>query len=859
MVTRQENDLYTSYEGDYTLDSDVADFPAQASTVEKNDADNYLTTQSIEITGALNIHKLSSEMLKTGYDSSKGLPTLRYALDGNDTIIGTDGDDDINGENGNDSLSGEAGNDTLTGGNGNDTLVGGTGNDTINDYKGNETYYYSSGDGIDTIYDAEGTDKIILNGITKESLEFIKKEGDLEIKISNNDKITVKHWFDNHRIETVQCSNGSLSSNEVESLLSSRYIGTNGPDNFNDIDYTDVGQNLNSHILGNGGNDSIKDFKGDDYIDGGTGNDYIEDHKGNDLVYGGDGEDLIKDFAGNDTIYGGIGNDTIEDSEGFNLIHGDAGNDLLLAYNDGNDTIYGGSGNDTLKGNNGDDILDGGTGADSMEGNDGNDIYYVDNTGDTFWEIADNGIDEVKSSIDYTLDENIENLSLLGTGNIDVQGNSLDNIIIGNSGNNTIKDYTGSDTIKSGAGNDYIDDYDGNDVIYCEDGNDTVYSYNAGDDIIDGGAGVDIIYEYEGNDTISGGSDNDKIYDYSGDNSLYGDSGNDSLHAYNGGDDILNGGTGADIMQGTLGNDTYFVDNTSDQVWEDLDEGTDQVNTTVSHTLWDHVENLILIGDSNIDGFGNSLSNIITGNDSNNKLVGYDGDDILLGEQGSDTLIGGSGDDIYVVNDANDNITEESSSGTDIIYTSLSSYTLGANIENLTLTGYEYDPSSRNFVEVGQGSNGTGNSLDNYITGNGSANQLTGRRGNDSLEGGKGNDTYKFNSNDGVDIISDTDGTDKILFESSSIKNTAVFYHDSVDLYIDYGTTDGSDKITVLGKDTIERVELSNGEYLTNTDINQLVNEVITYAANNSISLSNFDDVRNNSNLMDIVTSAWHS
>ena len=78
-------------------------------------------------------------------------------------------------------------------------------------------------------------------------------------------------------------------------------------------------------------------------------------------------------------------------------------------------------------------------------------------------------------------------------------------------------------------------------------------------------------------------------------------------------------------------------------------------------------------------------------------------------------------------------------------------------------------------------------------------------------------------------------------------------------LYIDYGTTEGVDQIIVENKDSIERVELANGEYLTNSDINQVIQDVLTYASNNSIQIDSFDDVRSDANMMNIIATAWHS
>ena len=108
-------------------------------------------------------------------------------------------------------------------------------------------------------------------------------------------------------------------------------------------------------------------------------------------------------------------------------------------------------------------------------------------------------------------------------------------------------------------------------------------------------------------------------------------------------------------------------------------------------------------------------------------LLGTAGADWLDGGIGNDTLVGGAGNDLYIVDSTGDIITELAKSGNDTVLAS-ASFTLLANVENLTLTG--------TFAI-----NGTGNASANQLLGNTAANVLVGAAGNDTLNGGLGSDS----------------------------------------------------------------------------------------------------------------------
>jgi len=425
---------------------------------------------------------------------------------------------------------------------------------------------------------------------------------------------------------------------------------------------------------------------------------------------------------------------------------GDPNNNELIGGS-GNDSLGGLAGNDTIIGNAGNDTLNGGAGVDSLIGNAGNDTYIIDDLNDVIVENANEGTDTVQTSINFDLTAtNLENITLLGTDNLNATGNGFNNTLIGNDGNNLLQGLAGNDNLDGKAGNDTLVGGAGNDTYTIDAGDTIVENANEGTDAVKAGFSYILANNLENLTLLATGN-----IDGTGNNSNNGLTGNNGNNRLEGlaGNDNLNGGLGNDTLVGGSGNDNYTIDG-GDTLIENLNEGTDTVTASFTYTLGDNLENLNLSGNAAINGTGNTLNNSLNGNSGNNLLLGLEGNDSLDGKAGNDTLEGGAGDDAYTI-DAGDTITENANAGTDTVKVGFASYTLTANFENLTLTGT---------VAI----DGTGNNSNNLLTGNNAANTLTGLDGNDTLLGGSGNDTLV--GGNGNDVLTGGSGLEQFVLNA---------------------------------------------------------------------------------------------
>ncbi len=175
-----------------------------------------------------------------------------------------------------------------------------------------------------------------------------------------------------------------------------------------------------------------------------------------------------------------------------------------------------------------------------------------------------------------------------------------------------------------------------------------------------------------------------------------------------------------------------------------------------------------------------------------------------------DTMMGGAGDDIYIAHHGGviDIITENASEGIDTVK-SFASYTLGNNVENLTLLDDQVsqvtllsdgtpinvlgmyivwnDPIYGELLYKSDAVNGTGNELNNQLIGNTKNNTLMGMAGDDTLDGGAGNDI--LNGGEGNDLLNGGLGADTLM---GGLGNDTYIVDNVGDVVVEAGAAYGS-------------------------------------------------------------------
>ena len=651
--------------------------------------------------------------------------SVTYTLSTNVEVLNLTGTASVNG-------TGNALNNDLRGNEASNVLDGGAGRDSLQGGGGADTYRFGRGAGQDIVFDVSAAGEIetieLGSDIAPAEIEVYRRDYDLILVITGTmDELTLGSFFDQPASaqKQVRFADGTLW-NETE--LRSRAVSVGGS------------------LTGTTGNDSLTGSAGHDVLVGAAGNDVLTGGLGNDWLYGDatSQSPFGLQVVGNDTLIGGAGYDVLIDFRGTNLFDGGPENDTLIVGTGQDTVLFGrGSGVDrvTLDNNGSDlDIIQMGAGlaptdvvlirhypdyhivdllipdsgdtltvtlstnypsvgfentqavvrfadgtewnlawsppdlsfatgtqlddaisgfpGDVLRGLAGNDTYSVGAGSGPIIELPGEGIDTVQSTVDYTLSANVDNLFLtdnftnVGPYADKATGNELDNLLIGNTRDNVLDGGAGNDVLVGGL----FRSFEGG-----------IFIAGTGSDILIGGEGDDTLMADGGNITFAGPFGNGSGGDFVEDVPRQAD----------------------DLLIGGLGNDTYMLHSSQQTVAEFANEGTDTVRSTVSYTLGEYVENLVLVDpaaiydeDDNLvtppplDGTGNNLDNLLIGSGKGNLLTGGVGNDTLWGgnaididsglsTSGNDILAGGSGHDTYLfkVGDEIDTIEDSTTVG----------------------------------------------------------------------------------------------------------------------------------------------------------------------------------------------------
>jgi len=452
---------------------------------------------------------------------------------GDDYLDGGAGDDTLMGGNGNDSLFGGDGDDTLSGGSGNNSLSGGAGDDTLLGGAGSDRYDWGekgvlSGDDVIVADNGNAYDTIAFGeGMRPANLSMALNGTNLVIMAQNGETLTLQNWSNGYEPAITQfyfrAENAWYTIDPVNLLWTidnTHYAGGITGDEDVSIHY---------------GNDS------DGILNGNEVDEIFYGGQGNEQIVGGGGNDIIDGGGGNNTLRGGAGHDNYY----FKV---DGGHDLIVdAVNTQDDAIV---------------FANGITPADLDFTKQGNDLVITHH----------HGIDTMTVQNFYTTAQPINTFKFggvsftmyandmqAGPGGTNESSNSLvgnleNNIILGMGGDDYLFGLDGSDILCGGDGNDYLFGYNGADYIFGGNGNDVIYyASDSEDNKVDGGNGRDTIF---GAQTINLSNDDQFIHieDIIG-------SGNDDELTGSADDNGIWGYSGADTLNGALGNDSIWGGN----------------------------------------------------------------------------------------------------------------------------------------------------------------------------------------------------------------------------------------------------------------------------------------------------------
>ena len=353
---------------------------------------------------------------------------------------------------------------------------------------------------------------------------------------------------------------------------------------------------------------------------------------------------------------------------------------------------------------------------------------------------------------------------------------------------------SGADRFTGTSGDDYLDGAAGANIINGGGGNDRLFGSGA----LNGGDGADVIQGAStGTGTIHGDAGDDVIF---GSGNLFGDAGNDRIDGAAGAD-VLDGGEGADILRGGAGDDSLWSGLGADRL--EGGDGRDSVvflaagagvtvNLAAGTAIGSDGATDILVSIENSGGTGGNDS--LTGSAEANTLHGGSGgNDTLSGLAGDDTMTGGAGADTLIGGDGMDTAVFTGLRSAYVIATTGGVTTVSGPDGVDTLTGVERLQFSNGFFTP------TGAPFPTTINGTAGADVLNGTTGANTINAGAGDDFITGLAGD--DAIDGGEGTDTAIFSGVRASYT---------ISTAGGTTtvigpDGTDTLT-----TVERLQFSD-------------------------------------------------
>jgi Ca2+-binding RTX toxin-like protein len=479
----------------------------------------------------------------------------------------------------------------------------------------------------------------------------------------------------------------------------------------------------------------INGTDGDDVIHGTPYDDRLLGGPGDDTIYGYEGDDLLDGGPGDDRLFGGPGNDQLLGGEGNDRAFGGTGDDLLLGGS-GNDRLFGEEGRDRLDGGSGDDLLDGGPDADRMVGGSGDDLLIVDHLHDVALENGrgpDGGGDdvlEIGAGFADHLPDDVDSVTFVFSEGL---GTALPSDAA------AYRQQVGLDiehlTLEGSADHDVIGDSSGNRL-----------TGNAGDNLLHGGGGDDTLIGGGGADELMGGSGHDLLKGGDGGDVLKGGSGKDELHGGDG-DDILDGGGGRDMLYGGAGDDNFVLglnENAIDTVFDHEGHNRLTIEDGAGHRVQTAVggDQLYVVVQNNVVG-------VVDGYPANQDA--FEGIDTGTGLYAIDELMApGAGNGPA--------LASASSAGGSAVQPEpdlLDPYLTKPNLHGTAGADHLVGTSASDWL--------SGNTGDDHLLGGGGRDVLEGGAGNDVLEGGGGDDRYLVKTGQaGWDVIRDAEGSNVV-------------------------------------------------------------------------------------------------